>query len=124
MIKMVVEAWKLPGMSDEDFRARWLNEHGDLVRKCADAMGFVRYVQSHKIESPEIESFSQIRGWKAPPDGLSELWWKDLDSMRSAMASPEGIEAGKLLAEDEVKFIDSKKISAFLSIENCIFDYS
>ena len=124
MIKMIVEVWKLPGMSDEDFRDRWLNEHGDLVKRSADAMGFVRYVQSHKIDSPEIESFAQTRGWKAPPDGVTEIWWRDLESMRNAMASPEGIEASKLLAEDEVKFVDPRKISAFLSVENYIFDYS
>lgn len=51
MIKMMVQVWKKAELSDEAFRQRWLVEHGELVRKHARAMGFVRYIQSHKISS-------------------------------------------------------------------------
>ena len=124
MIKMVVQVWKKEGMTDEEFRLRWLNEHGDLVRKHAKAMGFVRYIQSHKIISPEIQSFSESRGWRTPPDGLSELWWKDYESMRHAVNSPEGIEASRILSIDEAEFVDMSNVSAFLSVEKVIFDHS
>src|SRR3546814_14566207 len=74
MIKMVVEVWKKDGMTDAAFTRRWLVEHGALVKQHANAMGFVRYIQSHKQPSPAIEAFAAGRGWKRPPDGLTEVW--------------------------------------------------
>jgi uncharacterized protein (TIGR02118 family) len=124
MIKMVVEVWKKAGMDDDAFARRWLIQHGDLVREHARAMGFVRYVQSHKLPSPEIEAFAKGRGWKTPPDGLTEVWWESHEAMTAALGSPEGQAASARLAEDEVQFIESSKISAFLATEKVIFDYA
>ena len=123
MIKMVVEVWKKPGMTDEAFREPWLVQHGNLVRKHAKAMGFLRYVQSHKQPSPEIEAFAAGRGWKPAPDGLTEVWWESEASMQAAMASPEGIAASAELAVDEKEFIDSPQISAYLATEEEIFNF-
>lgn len=124
MIKMVVEVWKKPGMTDEQFRQRWLVEHGNLVKKHARAMGFVRYIQSHKLPSPDIEEFAKGRGWKPAPDGITEVWWESKESMEAAMASPEGQAASKLFQEDEEQFCDSPKLSAFLATEETIFDFA
>lgn len=124
MIKMVVEVWKKPGMTDEQFASRWLNEHGALVRKHARAMGFLRYVQSHKVSSPEIDAFAEGRGWKRPPDGLTEVWWESKEAMQAAMSSPEGMEASAILQDDEEQFIDPPRISAFLATDEVIFDYT
>lgn len=123
MIKMVVEVWKKPDMSDEAFARRWLVEHGKLVREHARAMGFVRYVQSHKLPSPAIEAFAEGRGWKGPPHGLTEVWWESEATMTAALASPEGQAASAILSEDEVKFTDTKRLSAFLATEAVIFDF-
>ncbi|GLK43008.1 MULTISPECIES: EthD domain-containing protein [Novosphingobium] len=124
MIKMVVEVWKKPEMTDEQFARRWLVEHGALVRANAKAMGFVRYVQSHKRVSPEIDAFAEGRGWKRPPDGLTEVWWESEEAMQAALSSPEGIEASGVLQADEEQFIDAPRISAFLANEETIFDYT
>ena len=124
MIKMIVNVWKKPSMSDEQFAQRWLVEHGALVKECAQAMGFVKYIQSHKLPSQEIETFAQMRGWAAPPDGLTEVWWESEASMRAAFASPEGQAASAVLERDENEFIDAKRISAFLSEEKVIFDFT
>lgn len=124
MIKMVVEVWKKPEMTDEQFRERWLVEHGALVRKHAKAMGFVRYIQSHKRHSPEIDAFGEGRGWKRPPDGLTEVWWESEESMQAAFATPEGQAASAALQADEEQFIYPPKISAFLADEEVIFDYT
>ncbi|MES2492153.1 MAG: EthD domain-containing protein [Pseudomonadota bacterium] len=123
MIKMVVEVWKKPGMTDEAFSRRWLVEHGNLVRKHAKAMGFLRYVQSHKKPSPEIEAFAAGRGWKPAPDGLTEVWWESEESMQAAMSSPEGVAASAELQKDEEQFIDPPKISAYLAVEEEIFNF-
>lgn len=124
MIKMVVEVWKRPDMTDGQFARRWLVEHGALVRANAKAMGFVRYVQSHKRVSPEIDAFAEGRGWKRPPDGLTEVWWESEEAMQAALSSPEGIEASRVLQADEEQFIDAPRISAFLADEETIFDYT
>ncbi|MFA7595116.1 MAG: EthD domain-containing protein [Novosphingobium sp.] len=123
MIKMVVEVWKKPGMTDEQFRERWLVEHGNLVKKHAKAMGFLRYIQSHKIPSPDIEEFARGRGWKPAPDGITEVWWESKEAMEAALSSPEGQAASKLFQEDEEQFCDSPKLSAFLATEETIFDF-
>lgn len=121
MIKMVVEVWKRPDMTQQAFEKRWLVEHGKLVKQYAKAMGFVRYVQSHKIPSKDIEEFGKERGWKEPFDGLTEVWWESMEAMQSALASPEGQKASKILQQDEMQFIDTKRISAFLAEEKVIF---
>lgn len=124
MIKMVVEVWKKPGMTDAQFSRRWLVEHGALVKKHAKAMGFLRYIQNHKRASPEIDAFAKGRGWKVSPDGLTEVWWESEAAMQAALSSPEGIEAGRILQADEVQFIDGPRISAFLADEETIFDFT
>lgn len=124
MIKMVVEVWKKPGMTDEQFRERWLVEHGGLVKKLARDMGFLRYIQSHKIPSPDIEEFARGRGWKPAPDGITEVWWESRESMEAALSSAAGQEASRLLAEDEIQFCDTPRLSAFLADEQTIFDFA
>ncbi len=124
MIKMVVEVWKKPDMSDDAFARRWLVEHGALVKAHASAMGFLRYIQSHKLPSPAIEAFAEGRGWKKAPDGLTEVWWESEEAMNSSLGSPEGQAASAILAEDEMKFTDTRRLSAFLASEEVIFDFT
>ncbi|MGD9661810.1 MAG: EthD domain-containing protein [Porticoccaceae bacterium] len=123
MIKMVVDVWKRPDMTQEQFEKRWLVEHGALVKQHAKAMGFVKYIQSHKIPSKEIEAFAAGRGWQQPPDGLTEVWWESMEAMQAAFNTPEGQKASAILQQDEVQFIDAKRISAFLAVEKVIFDF-
>ena len=124
MLKMVVEVWKKQGMTDAAFRERWLVQHGALVRKHAKAMGFLRYVQSHKLPMPAIEKFAEDRGWKPAPDGITEVWWESEATMNAALGSPEGIAASAELEVDEKAFCDSRNLSAFLSEEKVIFDFT
>lgn len=124
MIKMVVEVWRKPELTQEQFAKRWLVEHGALVKKHAKAMGFLRYIQSHKLPSPAIEAFAEGRGWKPAPDGLTEVWWESEESMNAALSSPEGQAASAELEIDEQAFCDQKKLSAFLSVEEVIFDFT
>jgi hypothetical protein len=121
-VKMVVDVWKRPGLSPEEFSNRWLTEHGDLVRKQAKAMGFSKYVQNHRDPGSKFD-FAGLRGWQPAPDGVTEVWWPSIEAMRAAMASPEAIEAGAALRADEEQFIDPAKVRAFLGKEHSIFDY-
>jgi hypothetical protein len=124
MIKMLCQVPRKPGMSEADFYPRYLNGHGDLVRSLARSMGFLRYVQAHRIASPEIDTFAAGRGWQAPTDGQSELWWESWGSMETALASPEGAEASTVLEVDEQAFTDTTNVSAFIAKDETIFDFT
>ena len=124
MIKMIVEVWKRPDMTEEAFGRRWLVQHGALVKKHAKAMGFLRYVQSHKQASEEIAAFALARGWKLPPDGLTEVWWESAEAMNAALSSQAGQAASAELEADEREFCDARRLSAFLAVEETIFDFT
>lgn len=122
LVKMVVQVWKKPDMTTEAFQTRWREGHGDLVRENARAMGFLRYVQSYPVPSPEIAAFADARGWRGAPDGLTEVWWDSEAAMIETFKSDETARASTILAEDEVKFIHPPKINAFLAREHVVFD--
>jgi hypothetical protein len=124
MVKMVCQIWKRPGMSDQAFRDRWRIQHGDLVRTHAQAMGFLRYVQSHRVPSKDLAEFAAARGWREAPDGLTEVWWSSQAAMKEAFASAEASEASRILANDEIVFIDPTRVTAFLAREHIVFDNS
>lgn len=124
MIKLVVPVWRRPNLTQAQFEARWRGAHADLVKECAKAMGFVRYVQSHKIPSAELEAFARSRGWADACDGLTEVWYESFESMQAAMTSPEGQKASLRLQADELEFCDTARMSAFLTHEHVVFDYT
>jgi uncharacterized protein (TIGR02118 family) len=79
MVKLIVIAARMPGLSLEEFSQHWYEVHGPLAAKLP---GLRRYVQNHVI--PETYAF---RG--TTHDGWSELYFDDLASLRRAYASPE-----------------------------------
>ena len=121
-LKMVATTWRKPGMSLEEFTARWSNEHARLVKQHKDAMGFARYVQSHTFSSPEIAEFARARGWASPPDGIAELWWESEEALRQAFGSEAAARASQILEADERVFVDTTKTAAFLTTEYEVFN--
>ena len=124
MIKMIAVVWKKPGLTDEQFEDLWFNGHGTLARRCSARMGFVKYVQSHKLPSKLMDDFSKDRGWSEPPDGVAEVWWESEESMMAALGTPEGQEASRMLKEDEERFIHPPKVISFLTTEEVIYDHT
>ena len=124
MIKMLCQVPRKRGMSETDFFPRYLDGHGNLVRSHAQAMGFLRYVQAHRIALPEIDNFAAGQAWRSPLDGQSELWWESWESMESALASPEGGEASAILEVDEQEFTDTANVSGFVAEEEVVLDLS
>jgi hypothetical protein len=122
-VKMVVEVWKRAEMSHTEFSERWRGAHGDLVREHAGAMGFTRYVQNHRDHSVQLD-FGEARGWLAPPDGITEVWWENEASLKQSFASPEAAASSAILALDEAKFIEPARISGFLAVDHSIFDFT
>lgn len=122
LMKMVATTWRKPGMSLEEFTARWSNEHARLVTQHKDAMGFARYVQSHTFASPQIAEFARARGWASPPDGIAELWWESEEALLAAFGSQAAAEASGILEADERVFVDTTRTAAFLTTEYEVFN--
>ncbi|HEU5192886.1 MAG TPA: EthD domain-containing protein [Methylomirabilota bacterium] len=99
MIKSVTLLTRKPGLTHEQFMRHWVEIHAPLALRVP---GIRRYVQTHLLEErtrPDIPSSDfEI-------DGVAELWYDDHDSMRRALASPEG----KALYADGALFIGQVK---------------
>ena len=118
MVKLVFCLHRRPDLSAEEFRRIWLDEHGPLVRRHADALGIRRYVQSHGRSSPLDDVLAESRGAPEAFDGVAELWFDSEDALATAATSPEGVTAGAVLFEDERRFIDHARSPLFLVEEH------
>jgi uncharacterized protein (TIGR02118 family) len=114
MIKFVMCLTRHPNLTREEFRDYWLHQHGPYFMKNADAMGAKKYVQSHTLTSPLNEGLRESRGMQPEYDGVAEVWFESEQALLEGMSSPEGQELGAALLEDESKFIDHSKSSAFI----------
>lgn len=89
---VTVHIWlrRKEGMSPEEFRAYWFDQHAPLAR---DGYEHLRgYVVNLVTRVPE--------GQEAPYDGVAELTWDDREGFKADMAS----EAAKTSTEDLATF--------------------
>jgi uncharacterized protein (TIGR02118 family) len=121
MIKFVYCVRRHPRLSPQEFRKYWIENHGPLVRKHAPTLRAIKYVQSHTIDTPINLIAQQTRGAKVPYDGITEVWWNSLEDLMAAISTPEGLEANRILVEDEARFCDLPNCSVFLTEEVGIF---
>lgn len=105
MVKIIATLIKLDGLSHQEFTDYWLNRHGQLVRNTLP--GLRKYVINTRVNRPDRE-------W--PYDGVSELWFDDVYSIKKAFASKEF----ELIREDEKKFL--KEVVWIMTEENLIVD--
>jgi uncharacterized protein (TIGR02118 family) len=90
-----VHIWirKKDGMTAEQFRDRWLNEHAPIAR---DGYEFLKsYTVNLVTRVPE--------GQEAPYDGVAELTWEDRDGFKADMQSDVAARS----TEDLKEFADS-----------------
>jgi uncharacterized protein (TIGR02118 family) len=103
MFKMIILLNKNNSMTTEQFASYWLDTHAPLAKSMP---GLRKYV---------------VNLVKPPPnrpvdyDGVVELWFDDVDSMKKAFASPEGQATQKDTQEFTRKlttlFIDERPIT-------------
>jgi uncharacterized protein (TIGR02118 family) len=111
MVKLFVMAKRKKGISQEECLKHWLEIHAPLILKTLP--GIRKYVQNHAL---------QIEATGEPPfDGMAELWFDDLDSWRKAAEFYLGSE-GKVIREDEEKFLDLTSHQSFVCQEKMIKD--
>ncbi len=109
MVKIIYVFNRKDDMSVEEFQRHWRETHGPIAARIP---GVRRYVQNHTLP----EQYAA----KHPPayDGVAELWFDDLESMRAAFASPENQAA----REDEKNFIDHSKAFLIIAEEKLVVE--
>ena len=109
MIKLTFCLTRLSHLSRERFHEYWYGTHAPLVASVAETLGIRRYVQLHSL--PATASAALRASRDAPPeyDGVAELWFDSLQALADNGARPEAQAAGRLLLEDERRFIDLPK---------------
>jgi hypothetical protein len=120
MIKLTYCLRRLPSLSRAQFQTYWFETHAPLVASVKDALRIRRYVQLHSLP---LEVSEPIRVSRAGPegyDGVAQLWWDSFEDM--AAGDPQAAaEAGRLLLEDESKFIDLPNSPLWWGEEKVIF---
>jgi hypothetical protein len=96
LLKLTFCLRRLPTLTLAEFQDYWLNKHGPLVRRLQPALGMVRYVQLHRLDTDLGLGMAKVRGADAR-------------------------EAGRLLLEDESKFIDLPRSPLWLNHEQVIY---
>ena len=84
-VKVVALLRAQPGMSREDFRRRWVQEHAPLALRMKRLRGYRINVA---IDQQEIDG-------ELPYDGTAELWWDTVEDMEADFASEAGVLAGE-----------------------------
>ena len=119
MIKLTFALVRLPHLSREAFQRYWFETHAPLVASVKDALKIRRYVQLHSLPAEVSEGVREARGGPEGFDGVAQLWWDSFDDL--ANPDPAAAEAGRLLLEDERKFIDLPKSPLWWGEEKVIF---
>jgi uncharacterized protein (TIGR02118 family) len=118
MIKLTFCLTRLPTLTRAEFQQYWFEKHAPLVASVKDALRIRRYVQLHSLPPEISKPFQQSRGGPEGYDGVAQLWWDSFEDMARDEAA---IEAGRLLLEDERKFIDLPKSPLWWGEEKVIF---
>jgi uncharacterized protein (TIGR02118 family) len=111
-----------PEMTLEDAQFYWRTTHGPIIRRMAQQMGILRYVQVHRFEDELEKALREARGTIAESfTGHAELWFDRLN-MFAGMQLPERIKANDLARKDEQNFIDFERSAMWLGKEHVFID--
>jgi uncharacterized protein (TIGR02118 family) len=83
-VKVVALLKAKPGMSREEFKQRWVEQHAPMALRMERLRGYRINVA---IEQQEIEG-------ELPYDGTAELWWDSVEDMQADFDSEVGLTAG------------------------------
>lgn len=121
MVKLVFCLRRREGMSQEEFLAYWLDNHGPLVRSHAETLRIRRYVQLHPLEtSAAADALRGVRKGPEPFDGVAELWFDSEADIAAAGGSDAARAAATALLEDERRFIDLERSPIWLHAEHAV----
>jgi uncharacterized protein (TIGR02118 family) len=122
-VKLIYCLRRLSHLSREEFQQYWREKHGPLVQSNGDAHKIRRYVQAHTAHDKVNQALQQSASRPEAFDGVAELWWDSPEDFLPADPSPERLEASRLFAEDEAKFIDWSRSPAWLGRQYVFVDH-
>jgi uncharacterized protein (TIGR02118 family) len=120
MIKLTFCLRRLPSLSRADFQKYWFETHAPLVASVKDALHVRRYVQLHSLPAETSAGLRTVRAGPEGYDGVAQLWWDSFEEM-AQRNDAKAAEAGRLLLEDERKFIDLPNSPLWWGEEKVIF---
>lgn len=121
MIKLTFCLMRRPEFTRESFQKYWFENHAPLVASVKDTLHIRRYVQLHSLP-PEVSADTRAsRGGPEGYDGVAMLWWDSFEDLAAALGTKEASDAGRLLLEDERKFIDLERSPLWWGEEKVIF---
>lgn len=108
------------GLSDEEARRYWLENHGPLIRSHSPARGLVGYNQVHRRDCALLGSFTSARNVTAEPYlGHAESWF---DRPPGLEPPPEMQAAMQAALTDEENFIDWDRSTILVGKEMVFID--
>ena len=108
MIKVITLVKRKEGLSLDEFSKYWEEKHGPLAMK--HLPGVRKYVQNHAV---------RLSSGEPKVDGVVELWYDDFESYRAAVDFYLG-DDGKVIRDDEERFINRSKMVSFIAEEKVI----
>ena len=72
------------------------------------------------MNTPLNDNVKKARGMSEEYDGIAEIWWKSEEDCIEATSSPEGQKLRTVFLEDEAKFLDFTRSSAFFTQEQIL----
>lgn len=121
MIKLTFCLVRRADFTREAFQAYWLQTHAPLVASVRESLRIRRYVQLHSA-APEISAETRrSRGGPDQYDGVAQLWWDSFEDLAANAADPAAQAAGRLLLEDEKRFLDLARSPLWWGEEKVIF---
>lgn len=73
-VKLISLLKARPGITKEEFKRHWLEDHAPLTLKFKNLKGYRINIA--------IDEYQEIEG-ELPYDGTAELWWDSLDDMKA-----------------------------------------
>ena len=122
MFKLIFCLRRLPHLSRAEFQRYWREVHGPLVRRNAAVLRIRRYVQAHTLDDSLNLALQAGRGGGEPFDGVAELWWDSRADFMAATGTEDGAAAGRVLLEDEQRFIDHARSPLFVAEEHALIE--
>ena len=86
MIKLIALLKRKPGISREEFKRRWLEDHTKLSTRIPGVLGYRINIATDR--QPDGT------GAEPPYDGTAEMWWESIDAMEAAFKTDIGVAAG------------------------------
>ena len=121
MIKLTFALVRRPEFTRESFLAYWFDQHAPLVASVRAPLRIRRYVQLHSLPAEASALLRLARGGPEGFDGVAQLWWDSLEDMAAGSGDPAAVEAGRLLLEDERKFIALERSPLWWGEEKVVF---